>query len=105
MATLTLKTGDNIEWVCTMNESGIAADITTWTIGCEVDQSDGTLVLAMTVTKTDPTNGIFSLTATALQTASFPVGDLLVDVQILDDSSITVSSETFNLTMVQDITS
>jgi len=104
MATLTHKRGDSLEWVFNYTENSIATDITTYTIACDVKQEDDTLIQALTVTKTDAANGVFSLTATAAQTASWPVGDHKADVEITDGSSNVFSSETFTVSLVKDIT-
>lgn len=104
MATLTHKRGDDLEWVVNLTESLVAADVTTWGIRCQVRQTDDTLVQELTITKTSPASGIFSISATDVQTASWTAGTYNVDIEFVDDNSIVFSTSTFSLTMVDDIT-
>lgn len=103
MATITHKRGDTLEWVVTLTQNGSAVDITDWTITSQVRQ-DTTLVASLTVTKTNSANGEFSLTALASQTASWSLGSHSVDIEFIDGSGFVVSSQTFILALVRDIT-
>lgn len=103
MATITHKRGDTLEWVVTLTQNGSAVDITDWTITSQVRQ-DTTLVASLTVTKTNSANGEFSLTALASQTVSWSLGSHSVDIEFIDGSGFVVSSQTFILALVRDIT-
>lgn len=104
MATFTHKKGDDLEWVINLTESGAVADVTSWTITCHVRQTDGTLIQSLTVTKTDPTNGVFSLTAADTDTVDWPLGDHNADIEFVDSTGAKFSTATFNVVVIQDIT-
>lgn len=103
MANITHKRGDTLEWVVTLTQDGSIVNISDWTITSQIRQ-DTTLIASLTVTKTDSTNGVFSLTATAASTASWSLGTHSVDIEFINDSGFVVSSQTFTLQLVRDIT-
>jgi hypothetical protein len=103
MANITHKRGDTLEWVVTLTQDGSVVNISDWTITSQIRQ-DTTLIASLTVTKTDSTNGVFSLTATAASTASWSLGTHSVDIEFINDSGFVVSSQTFTLQLVRDIT-
>jgi len=103
MANITHKRGDTLEWVVTLTQDGSVVNISDWTITSQIRQ-DTTLIASLTVTKTDSANGVFSLTATAASTASWSLGTHSVDIEFINDSGFVVSSQTFTLQLVRDIT-
>lgn len=103
MANITHKRGDTLEWVVTLTQNGTAVNITSWTIKSQIRQ-ETTLIAELTVTKTDSPNGQFSLTATATQTASWALGTHSVDIEFVNDVGYVVSSQTFTVQLVRDIT-
>jgi hypothetical protein len=103
MANITHKRGDTLEWVVTLTQNSVAVDITDWTIRSQIRQ-DTTLVYEFLVTKTDPGNGVFSLSATPAETASWPLGSLLIDIEFIDPTGFVISSQTFTMQIVRDIT-
>lgn len=103
MANITHKRGDTLEWVVTLTQDGTVVDISSWTITSQIRQ-DTTLIASLTVTKTDSSNGVFSLTATASATATWSLGTHSVDIEFIDGSGFVVSSQTFTLQLVKDIT-
>lgn len=102
MATITHKQGDTLEWVITLTESGAVADITDWTIRAHIRQND-TLISALTVTMTDTPNGVFVLSATAAQTDTWSAGSHSCDIEFTDSSGEVFSTETFGVTILEDI--
>lgn len=103
MANITHKRGDTLEWVVTLTQDAVAVNITDWTIKSQIRQ-DTTLIAELTVTKTNSLSGQFSLTATATQTASWTLGTSSVDIEFTDPTGYVVSSQTFTLQLVKDIT-
>lgn len=103
MANITHKRGDTLEWVVTLTQEGTGVDISDWTITSQIRQ-DTTLIASLTVTKTDSANGVFSLTATASSTASWALGTHSADIEFIDASGFVVSSQTFTIQLVKDIT-
>jgi hypothetical protein len=103
MANITHKRGDTLEWVVTLTQNSVAVDITDWTIRSQIRQ-DTTLVYEFLVTKTNAGSGVFSLSATAAQTATWPLGSLLIDIEFIDPTGFVISSQTFTMQLVRDIT-
>ena len=103
MANITHKRGDTLEWVVTLTQDGAAVDITGWTITSQVRQDD-TLIQSLTVTVVDAANGNFNLSATAAETAAWALGTHSVDIEFINLDSFVVSSQTFTLQLVKDIT-
>ena len=102
-ATITHKQGDDFEIVVNYTESSVAEDVTTWTITSQI--RNGTdLVESLTITKTNPIGGVFSMTALPAATALWPIGDLSMDIQFIDDAGKVFSTETFTLVVVGDVT-
>lgn len=104
MATFIHKRGDTFSLSSSVENEGVAVDITGWTIESQVRQSDDTLVQALTVTITDAVNGLFTISATALQTESWPIASLLCDIEFTEPSGEVNSTETFTISVQKDIT-
>jgi hypothetical protein len=104
MANITHKRGDTLEWIVTLTQNNVAVDITNWTITSQIRKDSDTLVASLTVTKLVSASGQFSLTATAAQTKLWDLGAHLVDIEFIDDTGYVVSSQTFTVQLVKDIT-
>lgn len=101
------KRGDTLSLTCTwVDSTDTPIDITSYTVESKVKATNFTDTL--TVTKTDPTNGEFVLSATATATESWPVSEgkasyLFCDVQFTL-SGVVTSTETFQIVVLEDIT-
>ena len=102
MATISHKRGDSVEWALTVSVDGSAADITDWSIRAQLRQGS-TLTESLTVTKTNSSIGVFVISATATETASWAVGSHSCDVEFTQGSDV-FSTETFTLKVLEDIT-
>jgi hypothetical protein len=102
MATINHKQGDTLDWVITLTEGGTAVDITSWTIRAQIRAGD-TLIASLTVTLVNAASGLFRLSATAGQTDSWSAGSHSCDVEFTDDNSIVFSTETFTVSILEDI--
>ena len=103
MANITHKRGDTLEWVVTLTQDGSVVDITGWTITSQIRQ-ETTLISDLTVTIVNAANGQFNLSATPAQTSSWTLGSHSVDIEFINTSLFVVSSQTFTLQLVRDIT-
>jgi hypothetical protein len=104
MAIITHKRGDTFELTLTLENQGIAVDITLYTIACQIRDQDDLLIQDLTVTKIDPTNGVFTITATDTETSTWPLLKLDADVEFIEPDATVSSSETFNIQVNKDIT-
>ena len=104
MATITHKRGDTFELSCTLENEGVAVDITNFTITSQVRGSDDVLLQALTVTKTDAGAGAFTLSATSTQTESWGVQTYLCDIEFIEGGGEVNSSQTFEISVIKDIT-
>lgn len=104
MPTITHKRGDTFELSCTLENEGVAVDITNFTITAQVRELDDTLLQALTVTKTDAVNGAFTLTATSAQTETWDPATYESDIEFIEGGGEVNSSQTFTIAVVKDIT-
>jgi hypothetical protein len=104
MATITHKRGDTFELSCTLENEGVAVDITNFTITSQVRATDDTLLQALTVTKTDAAAGAFTLTATAAQTEAWVPASYDADIEFIEGGGEVNSSQTFTIAVIKDIT-
>lgn len=102
MATITQKRGDTLEWVVTLSESGAPVDLTSWTILSQI-RNGATLIDQLTVTVVDAENGQFRLSATPAETEAYSAGTFACDIQFTDDSSDVFSTETFQVSVIEDV--
>lgn len=104
MTTITHKRGDTFELSCTLENEGVAVDITNFTITSQMRQTDDTLLQALTVTKTDAANGAFTLSATPAETELWGVQNYDCDIEFIEGGGEVNSSETFIISVIKDIT-
>ena len=104
MATITHKRGDTFELSCTLENEGVAVDITNFTITSQLRLPDDTLLQALTVTVTDAAAGAFTLSATSNETEGWGVASYQCDIEFIEGSGEVNSSETFVLNVIKDIT-
>ena len=104
MATITHKRGDTFELSCTLENQGVAVDITNFTITSQVRQSDDTLLQALTVTVTDAAAGAFTLGATATETEGWGIASYECDIEFVEPGGEVNSSQTFTINVLKDIT-
>lgn len=96
------KQGDTFEWVVTLTDDAQPVDITSWGIRAHIRNND-TLIAALTITKTDATGGVFTASATAAQTDTWTAGAHQCDIEFTDASSVVLSTDTFDVTILEDI--
>lgn len=104
MATVTHKRGDTFELSCTLENDGVAVDITNFTITSQVRTVDDALLQALTVTKTDAVGGAFTLTATSAETETWNPATYDADIEFIEFSGEVNSSQTFTIAVIKDIT-
>jgi hypothetical protein len=104
MATITHKRGDTFELTMTLETQGVAVDLTDFTISCQMRDQIDALIQTFTVVKTDPTNGVFTVSATDAETYLWPVANLFTDIEFIALDSTVSSSDTFSIQVTKDIT-
>jgi len=104
MATITHKRGDTFELSCTLENQGVAVDITNFTITSQLRLSDDTLLQALTVTVIDAAAGAFKLGATAAETEGWGIASYECDIEFVEGSGEVNSSQTFVVSVIKDIT-
>jgi len=121
MANLDHKRGDTFQLDFTLENNDVAVDITNFDIRAQARDATGTLKVEWNETNsgvniTSAANGQFNLKSEAtytstptgqLATESWPLGVLNVDVEFTDTSATpdsVSSSETFTITVIEDIT-
>jgi len=121
MANINHKRGDTFQLDFTLDENGVAVDITNYDIRAQARDSAGILILEWNETNsgvnvTNAAGGLFNLKSEAtytstptgqLATESWPLGVMNVDIEFTDTSATpdsVSSSDTFTITVVEDIT-
>lgn len=102
MVSISTKRGDSFVLQCTCSINAVAQDITNWTITSKVRHISSNFVDELVVTKTDAVNGIYQLKKQ--DTTLWPVKTLLCDIQMVLPSGQIISTETFELIIVADVT-
>ena len=121
MANINHKRGDTFQLDFTLEANDVAVDITNFDIRAQARSADGTLILEWNETNsgvnvTNAAGGLFNLKSEATYTntptgqratESWPIGVMNVDVEFTDTSATpdsVSSSETFTITVIEDIT-
>jgi hypothetical protein len=121
MANINHKRGDTFQLDFTLEANDVAVDITNFDIRAQARNAAGTLLLEWNETNsgvnvTNATGGLFNFKSEAtytstptgqLATESWPLGVMNVDVEFTDTSASpesVSSSDTFTITVVEDIT-
>jgi hypothetical protein len=97
------KRGDTFALACTYKIDGAPASITGLAIASQIRTVAGDLVAALTVTASDQVATPGQFTLSAASTTAWPIAGLRCDIQITDGAVI-ISSDTFLVPVVQDIT-
>jgi hypothetical protein len=105
MGAIRWKKGDSFHIECTEYTAGWASarDLTDCTLTCSWKHVDDGTYFDATVTVTSATAGIYTVTATAAQTAALALGLYAVDIRIEDGSEVG-SSDTFYIHLDEAIT-
>jgi hypothetical protein len=101
MQAITIKRGDTFEAVCTVP---LAFGQTISSTACQC-RKNGALVQDFTVTIGTPTatDYVYTISASATQTAPWSLGDMRADIQYTIGQKV-ASTETFTITVLEDIT-
>lgn len=105
MVSISFKRGDSFILQNTVKIDNVVQDITGWQIESKIRQGS-TFVDTLTVTKIDAINGVYQIkkTDTTAWPASTAPKSLLMDIQYTLPSGQVVSTETFEIACVIDIT-
>ena len=100
------KQGDRYLLTCTYKVAGVATDVTSITIRCQIRTGSGKLVDTLTITKdadqvTNP--GKFTITKTGAEVAEWPPGVHKMDIEFTTDGE-PHSTETFFQPIIEDVT-
>lgn len=98
------KRGDTFSLTCTYKQGGVAHDLTNINIKSQIREATN-LVTELTVTKANQaTNpGVFVMTPQSANTALWPLGNLLCDIQFTEGDAVR-STETFYVQIVEQVT-
>lgn len=102
MVSISAKRGDTLILQNSVSINAVAQDITDWTITSKVRHVGSNFVDELAVTKTDAVNGIYQLKKQ--DTSLWPVKTLVCDIQMVLPSGQVISTETFELVIVADVT-
>ena len=98
------KRGDTFVLAATRrDDSGAPKDITGYDVRAQV-RNGGVLVCNLEFAAVDLAAGHFTMTATATQTATWPLGDLVCDIRYQSPEGVVESTEMFYIQVRQGVT-
>lgn len=97
------KRGDSFALACVYKVDGVPTSITGKTITSQIRTSDLTLIATLTTLPDDQIANVGHFRLVASGTTLWPVAGLRCDIQIIE-AGVIVSSDTFLVPVVQDIT-
>ena len=102
MAQINFKRGDTFTLTCTYKVNGVATSVADIDIESQIRNQRDALIEDLTVTKLVGT-GKFTLVATAVETALWPVNVLRCDIQFSQGGTVR-STQTIDISVLEDIT-
>lgn len=99
------KRGDTFDVSGVVTVEAGSTDMSLWTPKAQLRLSNPTrtLIQELTCEFLSPTEGLLNIRATATQTEKWPLGLALIDLRFVQ-GDVVVSSPTFQLTIIEDIT-
>jgi len=102
-ATISFKRGDTLVLNNTVRVNGAVTNITGWTIRCQLRDNQGQLVAALTPTITNAVAGEYKLQSPTA-TTGWATGKLRADIEYTTAAGQIVSTDTFYVSVVPDVT-
>jgi|JI10StandDraft_1071094.scaffolds.fasta_scaffold624456_2 hypothetical protein len=105
MAAIRHKRGDTFEYSGALTKNGLPQDATGWAVTAQLrTKTVPRLVGALTCTWLDAVNGILNVSAAAADTATWPVGTLLLDFQYTLPDLRVISTATLDIEVLDEVT-
>ena len=101
---ITHKRGDTFEIIVDFTLNGDPQDIADWQIRSQIRDGNKNLLKELDINPIDLTLGQFSLNATAAETRDWTPAVYQCDIEFIDNTGFVVSSSTFNITVIRDVT-
>lgn len=103
MITLNFKRGDTFVLQGQVTVADAAQNLSGWTVASQV-RNGSTLLTTLSVSWVDQAQGIYRLTGLPASTAAWPVKMLACDIQYTSPAGQVISTETFGINCIADIT-
>ncbi|TXH14731.1 MAG: hypothetical protein E6R03_08635 [Hyphomicrobiaceae bacterium] len=103
MITLDFKRGDTFLLQAVGTVDDVGQDMTNWSVAAQV-RNGSSLLHNLTLTWVDRPNGIYQLSCAPVNTATWPVKLLVCDIQYTTASGQVISTETFGINNIADVT-
>lgn len=100
---INVKRGDTFIIQVAVKQDNIPIDITGWSVKSQLKKGS-TLVETLDFTAVDMPNGIYELSSPASKTELWPVGVLDCDIQYTTLTPQVISTDTFQVNVIKDIT-
>jgi hypothetical protein len=101
---ITHKRGDTFEVIVDFTLNGQVQNLTGWTIRSQIRDGNKNLLKELDIVRINDSQGRFSLNATDVETRQWPPATFQCDIEFIDPFGFVVSSDTFNVNVVRDIT-
>jgi hypothetical protein len=104
MSNITHKRGDTFEVVVDFTLNGQVVDITGWQVRSQIRSATKTLLKELDIVRLNDVTGTFSLNATSSETEAWQPGAYDCDIEFIDQLGFVISSDTFSVSVIRDIT-
>jgi hypothetical protein len=101
---ITHKRGDTFEVVVNFTLNEQAQNLFGWQVRAQIRAANKALLKELEVIMIDETNGVFSLNCPAEETRDWTPAPYQCDIEFINPLGFVVSSDTFPVTVVRDIT-
>ena len=98
-----IKRGDTFIIQVQVSQDSTGIDIYGWTIKSQIKKGS-TLIEELTYTPVDLSTGVYQLSCIPTKTALWPVGVLDCDIQYTTTTGQVISTDTFQINVIKDIT-
>ena len=101
---ITHKRGDSFEVLVEVALNGQIVDLTGWTIRSQIRDGNKNLLKELDIQAVDLSQGQFIMSATSTETEAWTPASYSCDIEFIDPAGFVISSDTFPVTVVRDIT-
>ena len=98
------KRGDTFEIIVEFTLNGQVQDLTGWGIRSQIRDGNKALLKELDIVEIDFSEGTFALNCPASETVNWSPATYQCDIEFIDPSGFVVSSDTFAVNVIRDIT-
>jgi hypothetical protein len=101
---ITHKRGDTFEVIVNFTLNGQPQDLNGWQLRSQIRAANKALLKELDIVVIDEAAGVFSLNCPASETVNWTPAPYQCDIEFIDPSGFVVSSDTFAVNVIRDVT-